>query len=103
MRGVWCYHIRRLEETMNTQYQKTAIFFGAGASAADGAPVQDALFKSYFNSASRLSDDMDRILADFFSIMFSINVNSGVLAETLFPTFEEILGIIDLAERKRES
>lgn len=84
----------------------TAILFGAGASAAEGAPVQSRLFADYFAAATRhgVSHEMDRELATFFDVMFDINVDDPATLKTaLFPTFEEALGILDLAERRRES
>jgi len=81
------------------------IFLGAGASKADGAPLQKDLFRSYFKKALKnpRNDDMERELATFFLEMFSINVENGNLDQVVFPTFEEVLGIIDLAERRGES
>jgi hypothetical protein len=46
----------------------TAIFLGAGASCAEGAPLQGALFREYFVSElfKNCHDDMNRELATFF-------------------------------------
>src|ERR1035441_6905790 len=54
----------------------TAIFLGAGASKAEGAPLQGELFWEYFSSPTFRSsrDLMDRELTAFFSEMFNINV-----------------------------
>jgi NAD-dependent SIR2 family protein deacetylase len=84
---------------------KTAIFLGAGASAEDGAPLQKDLFRNYFGSqAFRNSyDDMGRELATYFLFMFGIDVDKGRIDNIIFPTFEEALGLIDLAELKKES
>ena len=82
----------------------TAIFLGAGASKADGAPLQGALFQEYFASdLYKLShDEMDRELATFFLEMFHIDVDGDVTNLT-FPTFEEVLGLTDLAILRKES
>jgi len=46
----------------------TAIVLGAGASKAEGAPLQGDLFRDYFASDFFVNshDSMDRELADFF-------------------------------------
>lgn len=85
---------------------KTAIFLGAGASAAEGAPIQSHLFYDYFTTLPQHgnANEMDRELATFFDIMFSVNVDDREnLKPEMFPTFEEALGILDLAERRKES
>ena len=68
----------------------TAIFLGAGASKAEGAPRQGELFADYFSSPSfrRSRGKMDRELAAFFSEMFGLDVRHGDLANINFPTFE---------------
>jgi len=87
---------------------KTAVFLGAGASAADGAPLQTDLFREYFKSTQNVID-VDRIhsmqstLTNFFSNMFGIDIRSDNLENILFPTFEEVLGILDLAEIRNEN
>ncbi len=50
----------------------TAIFLGAGASKAEGAPLQGELFQDYFSSPlfKHSHDSMDRELTDFFLEMF---------------------------------
>ena len=49
----------------------TAIFLGAGASKAEGAPLQGELFREYFSSVlfKNSHEDMDRELATFFQEM----------------------------------
>ncbi len=86
---------------------KTAIFLGAGASAAEGAPIQTNLFKDYFKLIktrdSFATPEHERELATFFALMFDIDVDNGNLDNALFPTFEEALGVLDLADLKNES
>jgi len=84
----------------------TAIFLGAGASSAEGAPIQSNLFRDYFKSLPRTPPvrEMDRELATFFDSMFGIDVDErDKLDQVSFPTFEEALGILDLAERRKEA
>jgi hypothetical protein len=56
----------------------TAIFLGAGASKAEGAPLQGEVFKEYFKTPvfKGSADEMDRELATFFKEMFQIDVDS---------------------------
>lgn len=83
----------------------TVIFLGAGASAADGAPIQSALFQEYFSSNKFMSSDeeMDRELTTFFDEVFGVDVHGSSIPSISFPTFEEALGLLDLAELRRES
>jgi hypothetical protein len=83
----------------------TAIFLGAGASKAEGAPLQGELFADYFSSPSfrRGRGKMDRELAAFFSEMFGLDVRHCDLANINFPTFEEVLGLTDLAIMRKEA
>lgn len=77
------------------------IFLGAGASAADGAPVQNKLFKNYFENGPHqdvLSANLSQFFKDFFGIDTSKNIN-----DVEFPTFEEILGILELSLSRCES
>jgi hypothetical protein len=83
----------------------TAIFLGAGASKAEGAPLQGELFRDYFVSPAfkASQDEMDRELATFFAFMFQIDVDNGDIPNIKFPTFEEVLGLTDLAIMRKES
>jgi NAD-dependent SIR2 family protein deacetylase len=83
----------------------TAIFLGAGASKAEGAPLQGELFQEYFSSDlfKNSHDEMDRELATFFSEMFQIDVDRNNISKIKFPTFEEVLGLTDLAIMRKES
>jgi hypothetical protein len=82
----------------------TAIFLGAGASKAEGAPLQGELFKQYFSSRlfKDSQDSMDRDLATFFQLIFRIDVDHDV-SKVEFPTFEEVLGLTDLAIMRKEA
>jgi hypothetical protein len=83
----------------------TAIFLGAGASKAEGAPLQGELFADYFASAEfrRSHSKMDRELTAFFSEMFAIDVKRAATTKIDFPTFEEVLGLTDLAIMRKEA
>jgi NAD-dependent SIR2 family protein deacetylase len=83
----------------------TAIFLGAGASCAEGAPSQGQLFADYFSSDTfrQSPEDMDRELATFFLEMFQIDVDHGDIRNIQFPTFEEVLGLTDLAIIRKEA
>lgn len=89
---------------------ENVIFLGAGASASDGAPIQSKLFEEFF----KLSEDEIRFnelkykkfievkncLANFFKDYFKIDINTDVEIKS-FPTFEEVLGCLDLEISKK--
>lgn len=83
----------------------TAIFLGAGASCAEGAPSQGRLFAEYFSSKEfrESNDQMDLELAAFFFEMFKLDVKRPDIADVVFPTFEEVLGLTDLAIMRKEA
>ena len=78
---------------------KTIIFLGAGASKSEGAPLQDELFYAYFNEFSEKEDKHYTLLQDFFKKAYGIDVKNT----KEFPTFEEILGLLYTAEKRRVS
>ena len=92
----------------NNTELSTVIFFGAGASCSEGAPSQADLFRRYFEQV-RHSDpyshdhEMQRELATFFATFFGIDVDSDDLSKANFPTFEEALGVLELAISRGES
>ena len=76
---------------------KYAIFLGAGASKTDGAPMQAELFSEYFKENKDANNHLVEI-KNFFEKMF------GEISDNIkFPTFEEALGMLDLAELRNES
>lgn len=87
--------------------KKTAIFLGGGASAAEGAPVQSMLFKKYFKALRAETNYSDCTIVSelraYFKQMFYIDVLQDDLDKINFPTFEEAIGLLDLAVRKRQS
>src|ERR1044071_10114115 len=83
--------------------KKTAVFLGAGASAAEGAPMQSELFEVYFSTGNiQKYPEMYGELSQFFKTVFSIDLSKSV-KNINFPTFEEALGVLDLLEMRRES
>ena len=83
---------------------KISIFLGAGASAADNLPIQNQLFSEYFKSLKEedFKTDMNKELYKFFKQMFNIDIRNDDMEKATFPTFEEVLGLLDLAEQRRE-
>ena len=84
---------------------KTMIFLGAGASAAEGAPVQSKLFQEYFERRNKQNDycTYDHQIAHLFINLFGIDVRKENLEDIIFPTFEEVLGLLDIAKIKDQS
>lgn len=84
---------------------KITIFLGAGASAAENLPIQNELFSQYFKYIlpKNKNKRMNRELAKFFKDLFFIDVINDDVENINFPTFEEVLGVLDLADQKRES
>lgn len=85
---------------------KTAIFLGAGASSEDGAPLQSEIFSKYFSGLggaglSQGNGD-EKALVKYFQKMFGIDV-SACSSDIIYPTFEEAMGILDLAVMRDES
>lgn len=89
----------------SSQKIEEIIFLGAGASAAEDAPVQRNLFSEYFSGPSTTSERItlkrNEALKGFFSNFFGIDT-SPPAADTTWPTFEEALGVIELAINRRE-
>jgi NAD-dependent SIR2 family protein deacetylase len=88
----------------------SAIFLGAGASKSEGIPVQDEILKIYFQKNKpdkyfKKNNDfnMDSTLVNFFKGVFNIDVTSQKIMPEDFPTFEEVIGILDLAEFRKET
>jgi len=95
---------------------KTAIFFGAGASKADGAPLQKDLITEYFEMRKQKNKNgiakedeylnsskttvmqfyIEKKISYFLSEYFGVDFGKHI-SKIAFPTFEEILGLIDNA------
>lgn len=101
--------------------QSDIIFLGAGASISEGGPSQADLFKEFFVGYNQTkfteyltayegvgsADGLDKMyerLANFFDTFFSVQTNNiDNLANCIYPTFEEVLGILELAINRQES
>jgi hypothetical protein len=89
----------------NTEYPKTVIVLGAGASKADGAPLQGELFQEYFASTAlreRVDPNMQEGLRKFFKELWGIDVIAADSSYQRFPTFEETLGLLEIAYTRCE-
>lgn len=83
----------------------TIIVLGAGASKAEGAPLQSELFREYFQSVTlrdRVDSAMQQDLKNYFNKLWGIDVDSGDLSDTKFPTFEEALGLLEISHTRDE-
>ena len=84
---------------------RNVIFLGAGASKADNAPLQADLLREYFQtprSSDRYRTAMDAELGNFFKGFYDIDT-ATVTKDTSFPTFEEVLGMLELALARDEN
>ena len=81
------------------------IFLGAGASAAENLPIQNEIFSNYFKYTLPLHpySKMNIKIRQFFKEVFNIDVLLDDIESINFPTFEEVLGILDMAEQRQES
>jgi hypothetical protein len=85
---------------------ETGFILGAGASRADGAPLQSELFGAYqraLNGPESIQAKMDNEIASFFQAFFGVDLTSAKFDKSNLPTFEEVLGIIEIALERGES
>ncbi len=87
---------------------ENVIFLGAGASAAEGAPLQRDLFREYY--AARRNGTLETLdyqvpseLIRFFKLAFGMDLNAETPDKANQPTLEEVLGIIETALTRSES
>ena len=91
-----------------------AVFLGAGASCSEGAPSQSTLFSDFFSESfegyhgcSAEHPSLEGIktlknrLVRFFNVFFGFDPTKPPTASR-FPTFEEALGLVDLALSRDE-
>ncbi|MCZ7402215.1 MAG: SIR2 family protein [Candidatus Methanoperedens sp.] len=95
------------------------IILGAGASKSEGAPLQKELFEEFFKDQSifedikkndpktwkniwNLVEEQERLIKDFFNDFWGIDVIK-YNTKIDFPTFEECLGTLDLANLQGQS
>ena len=82
---------------------KTVVFTGAGAAKADGLPLQTELFHEFFarvavqTSRTQLANDV----ASFFETVFGRDPRVAQTSD--LPTFEEALGVLELAVNREET
>lgn len=92
------------------------IILGAGASKSEGAPLQKELFEVFFKDQSgfeaikkshpkiwNLMKEQPKIIKDFFSDFWGIDIDNYQNQTNYFPTFEECLGMLDLANLQGQS
>jgi hypothetical protein len=81
------------------------IFLGAGASCAEGASPQSTLFRDFltlkFTEPGQLK--LQSRVRQFLESFFGVSSGDGGKAPSNYPTFEEVLGILDLALLRGES
>jgi hypothetical protein len=86
---------------------RKVIILGAGASRADGAPLQSQLFPKYAEiikdrARSGALRPADQALCDFFQEFWGAGITGPDPDEVPFPTFEEALGLLELANARGE-
>lgn len=90
---------------------RDVIVLGAGASKAEGAPLQNELFSEFFKYYKQilkdkvwsLSEEQERLIIKYFKDFWGINIENSQNRDVKFPTFEECLGVLDLAFQRGES
>lgn len=83
-----------LDCTEGEESLKITIFLGAGASCAEGAPLQTDIIKALLNKNDKNFKNINKFIKTVFDINTEINQ---------FPSVEEVLGMIDLAMNKRDN
>ncbi len=86
---------------------RKVIILGAGASRADGAPLQAGLIPEFANiihqrGISGTLRPADQDLCDFFQKFWGANIKSVDWDDETYPTFEEALGLLELANARGE-
>lgn len=87
------------------------IILGAGASKSEGAPLQNELFKGFFEYYKQvlkgkiwsLSAEQEKLIIKYFKEFWGIDIENYQSQNIEFPTFEECLGVLDLAFSRGES
>ena len=90
---------------------KQIVLLGAGASKSEGAPLQNELFKEFFGYYRQvlrektwtLPRKREKLIINFFKNFWGIDIDNYQNRNVNFPTFEECLGILDLAHLREES
>lgn len=92
-----------MTDTRQVTKPKYIIFLGAGASCSEHAPSQSQLFQKAFQSNCHNRIDPDGHLKKYFKKFWSIDVEQDDLNSVVFPTFEEALGMLELARNRQEA
>jgi len=83
------------------------IILGAGASKSEGAPLQNEVFKEFFeylkDKVWGLSKKQEKLIIEYFKKFWGIDIENYQNQNIKFPTFEECLGVLDLAYHRGES
>ena len=79
------------------------IFLGAGASCSEGAPGQSKLFNQAFKSDCHSRIDPSGHLKKYFRIFWGIDIDKDNFDSVVFPTFEEALGMLEIARNRHEA
>lgn len=80
------------------------IMLGAGASKADGAPLQKEIFIKYINQfkQGRIPIRICSAVNPFLKKFFGIDVDELKIEIINYPTFEEVLGVLEIADMRDE-
>lgn len=82
------------------------IFLGAGASHSEGASIQANLFRDFFITHANINNaEINKIkknIQNFFNTFFGFDFPLNKQIDKRFPTFEEALGILELAIQKNK-
>jgi len=92
------------------------IILGAGASKSEGAPLQNELFELFFKDREgfedlkksnpkiwNLDDKQEKLIKKFFNDFWGIEIINYKNQINYIPTFEECLGMLDLANMQGQS
>jgi NAD-dependent SIR2 family protein deacetylase len=79
----------------DSEKKKVLLIFGAGASCDAGAPTQEKIFQYYFKKYDNIREHEK--LREFFQKIFGLKELSYLNKYSTFPTFEEVLGILEFA------
>ncbi|MCD5401673.1 SIR2 family protein [candidate division NPL-UPA2 bacterium] len=94
-------------EVAEARKTRDIIFLGSGASASEGAPLQSRLFEEYFydfENKNKTGGNKSKRLSTFFKVFFGIDIglNEKSINDIKFPSFEEVLGMIEIALNRDE-
>ena len=80
----------------------TIIVLGADASKSDGAPMQDELVKVFYETINQggINNRFRDLLWEYFKKFWDID--RSTYTTRLLPTFEECIGILDLAYLRKD-